>query len=75
MEKPHKNLDVWQLSMDLAIETYKASEGFPKEEKYSLSDQVRRAAVSIPSNIAEGAVIVVGQWFKVQCPMFAAQGC
>lgn len=41
--------------MDLVVDVYKASEGFPREERYSLTDQLRRAAVSIPSNIAEGA--------------------
>ena len=52
MEKPHKKLDVWKLSMDLVTHVYRATEEFPKEERYSLTDQIRRAAVSIPSNIA-----------------------
>lgn len=55
MEKPHKKLDVWNLSMDLATRVYEVTEAFPKEERYSLTDQIRRAAVSVPSNIAEGA--------------------
>ena len=55
MEKPHKKLDVWQKAMDLVIQIYRITESFPKEEKYGLSNQVRRAAVSVPSNIAEGA--------------------
>ena len=55
MEKPHKKLDVWQRSMDLALQLYKQTDRFPKEERYGLTDQVRRAAVSVPSNIAEGA--------------------
>lgn len=55
MEKPHKKLDLWQMAMDLVIEIYRITESFPKEEKYGLSNQVRRAAVSVPSNIAEGA--------------------
>jgi four helix bundle protein len=55
MEKPHKKLDVWKVSMDLVAEVYKATETFPKEERYNLTDQIRRAAISIPSNIAEGA--------------------
>jgi len=41
--------------MDLVIEVYKVTEGFPKDEKFSLTEQIRRSAVSIPSNIAEGA--------------------
>jgi|LGVF01.2.fsa_nt_gb four helix bundle protein len=53
--KNHKDLDVWQLSMDLVTDIYKLTCGFPKEELYGLSNQMRRAAVSVPSNIAEGA--------------------
>ena len=56
MEKPHKKLDAWKISMDLVFEIYKAIEKFPRQEKYGLVDQIRRAAVSVPSNIAEGAV-------------------
>jgi four helix bundle protein len=55
MDKPHKKLDVWQLGMDLAVEVYRTTESFPKEERYVLSDQLKRSAVSVPSNIAEGA--------------------
>jgi four helix bundle protein len=45
---------VWQRAMDLVEEIYKASQGFPREETYGLRSQIRRAAVSVPSNIAEG---------------------
>jgi four helix bundle protein len=55
MDKPHKKLDVWKLSMDLVTQVYKITDSFPREERYSLTSQIRRAAVSIPSNIAEGA--------------------
>jgi len=41
--------------MDLAVQLYEQTDRFPKEERYGLTDQVRRAAVSVPSNIAEGA--------------------
>ena len=51
----HKDLKVWQESMILVTEIYKISEDFPKHEIYGLSSQIRRAAVSIASNIAEGA--------------------
>jgi len=51
----HKNLDLWQKSMDFVIYLYKITSEFPKEEKYGLMDQLRRASVSIPSNIAEGS--------------------
>ncbi len=55
MDKPHKKLDAWKLAMLLVKEVYKATADFPAVEKYSLTDQIRRAAVSVPSNIAEGA--------------------
>lgn len=50
----YKNLIVWQKSMNLAEEIYKLVKRLPREEIYALSDQMRRAAVSVPSNIAEG---------------------
>jgi len=55
MDKPHKKLEVWKQSMDLVIEVYQATEKFPAKEAYGLTNQIRRAAVSVPSNIAEGA--------------------
>lgn len=51
----YKNLTVWAKSMELAKKIYKTTEGLPKEEVYGLSAQMRRAAISIPSNIAEGS--------------------
>jgi four helix bundle protein len=53
--KTHKDLDVWKEAMTLAREVYKLTKSFPKEEMYGLVPEIRRAAVSIPSNIAEGA--------------------
>ena len=55
MEKPHKKLDVWQVAMAVAKTVYDLTRHFPEEEKYGLVSQMRRAAVSIPCNIAEGA--------------------
>jgi four helix bundle protein len=49
-----KDLVVWQKSYKLVLEVYKITQGFPKTEIYGLSQQMRKAAVSIPSNIAEG---------------------
>ena len=50
-----KELKIWNRSIDLAVEIYKATEDFPREEVYGLTSQIRRSAVSIPSNISEGA--------------------
>ena len=50
----YRDLLVWQKGMDLVVEIYRLVRFLPKEETYGLSDQMRRAAVSIPSNIAEG---------------------
>lgn len=50
-----RNYKVWQMSLDFVEEIYKITEYFPLEERYGLSSQMRRAAVSIVSNIAEGA--------------------
>jgi four helix bundle protein len=55
MEKPHRNLEAWKQSMDLAVVVYRATETFPSQETYGLTSQIRRAVVSVPSNIAEGA--------------------
>lgn len=55
MDKPHKKLQVWQQSMALVIDVYRITEKFPSKEIYGLTSQIRRAAVSVPSNIAEGA--------------------
>lgn len=53
--KNHKDLNVWKKSMDLVTSIYKSTRTFPQEELYGLTSQMRRASVSIPSNIAEGA--------------------
>ena len=50
----YRELFVWKRSMELVVEAYKLTKYLPKEETYALSDQIRRAAVSVPSNIAEG---------------------
>jgi four helix bundle protein len=50
----YRELEVWQLGMDLAVECYRATKPFPREELFGLTSQIRRAAVSIPANIAEG---------------------
>src|SRR6266850_918702 len=53
--RPHHKLEAWIKAIQLVTDVYKSSEGFPKEERYGLTSQIRRAAVSIPANLAEGA--------------------
>lgn len=53
--KTHKDLDVWKKSVSLVTLIYEMTKGFPKDELYGLTNQIRRSAVSIPSNIAEGS--------------------
>ncbi|MDH5596727.1 MAG: four helix bundle protein [Candidatus Peregrinibacteria bacterium] len=52
---PYKKLQIWQKSMLLTQQVYKDSQVFPKEEMYGLTSQIRRSAISVPSNIAEGS--------------------
>ena len=52
--KTHKDLKVWQKSINFVTKIYKKTNSFPNSELYSLTSQLRRAAVSVPSNIAEG---------------------
>jgi four helix bundle protein len=53
-EKPHKRLTLWEKSISLVTLIYEITKGFPREEEFGLKAQLRRAAVSVPSNIAEG---------------------
>ena len=55
MVRTHKDLDVWKKSIAFVTEIYRVSKDFPKEEIYGITNQLRRSAVSIPSNISEGA--------------------
>jgi four helix bundle protein len=52
--KCYRDLKVWQVAVDLVVEIYRLTEKFPKHEAFGLTSQIQRAAVSIPSNIAEG---------------------
>ena len=54
MGESYRNLIAWQKSMRLVTEIYEATRAFPRDELYGLTNQLRRAAVSVPSNIAEG---------------------
>ena len=63
-KKPHRNLMAWQKAMDCAVSIYEMTRNFPQEELYALTSQLRRAAVSAPSNIAEGAAGRTRQQFS-----------
>ncbi len=51
----HKDLDAWKISVELVTEIYQLTGNYPKDEIFGLTNQMRRASISIPSNIAEGA--------------------
>jgi four helix bundle protein len=53
--RPHEKLDVWTKAVDFVVTVYRATSNFPSDERFGLTCQIRRAAVSIPANIAEGA--------------------
>jgi len=61
--KSYRDLVAWQRAMDLVVKVYAVSRGFPREEVYGLTSQIRRAAVSVASNIAEGQGRGVGNEF------------
>jgi four helix bundle protein len=53
-EERWKNLKIWELSDDLALKIYKITQSFPRDEIYGITSQIRRAALSVPTNIVEG---------------------
>jgi four helix bundle protein len=53
-QKPHKKLTLWSKSIDLVLSIYELTKKFPREEEFGLKSQLRRASVSVPSNISEG---------------------
>ena len=53
-ERPHKKLKLWGMAMDLVVKVYEMTKKFPRDEEFGLKAQLRRAIVSVPSNIAEG---------------------
>lgn len=61
--KTYRDLVAWQKAMDLVVEVYRVSAQFPRAELYGLTSQIRRSAVSVPSNIAEGQGRGVGNEF------------
>lgn len=80
-----KELKVWQKAVDFAVKTYAATKSFPNEEKFGLISQMRRASVSIPSNIAEGCAktspksfvnsleISLGESFELETQMIISE--
>ena len=54
MARSHRDLVVWQKAMDLAVQVYRLTDGFPAAERYRLTDQLTRAITSVPANLAEG---------------------
>jgi four helix bundle protein len=64
MLRTHKDLDVWKKAIDFVATIYIETKSFPKDELYGLTSQLRRASVSIPSNIAEGSARKGKQEFK-----------
>jgi four helix bundle protein len=64
MAGSYRDLVAWQKSLDLVVEIYRITEHFPKSEIYGLTSQLRRAAVSVPSNIAEGQAHFSKQEFR-----------
>ena len=55
MEKPHKKLDAWREAVELTLSIYHATDNFPREHRFALTEQIHRSALSVASNIAEGA--------------------
>ena len=53
--RPHERLKLWKRAVEFVVSIYRLTNSFPKEEKFGLTSQIRRAAVSVPANIAEGA--------------------
>lgn len=64
MKRAHTDLDAWKVSMDMVKKIYFDTRDFPREEQFGLTSQIRRAAVSIPANVAEGATRGTKKEFK-----------
>jgi four helix bundle protein len=62
--RPHEKLDVWKRAIDFVVTVYRMTESFPRDERFGLISQIRRAAVSVAANIAEGAGRHTSKEFK-----------
>ena len=60
--KSYKDLDAWRVGMDVVQATYRLTRDFPRDERFGLVSQMRRAAISIPSNVAEGQAVRTPRW-------------
>jgi four helix bundle protein len=60
--KTFRDLHAWQVGMDTIVLTYEVTEAFPSDERFGLVSQMRRAAVSVPSNVAEGQAVKMPRW-------------
>ena len=60
--RPFQELEVWRISHELTLAVYRASQGFPADERFGLQSQMRRAASSVPANIAEGSALTNDQF-------------
>jgi four helix bundle protein len=67
--RPHQKLEAWSKAIELVTDVYKSSEHFPKEERYGLTGQIRRAAVSIPATSRKGRDGVHKRSLHIFCPI------
>jgi four helix bundle protein len=75
MAQSFRDLTLWQRAMQLTVAVYRLTQDFPREEQYGLTNQIRRAAVSIPSNIAEGQGRISGGEFRQFLGMARGSNC
>jgi four helix bundle protein len=70
-----RDLQVWQRSMELTVAVYRLTQGFPREEAFGLTAQLRRSAVSVPSNVAEGHGRMNPREFRHFLPIARGSNC
>jgi len=75
MAQSFRDLQVWQRAMQLTVTIYRLTQSFPREERYGLTNQLRRSAVSIPSNIAEGQGCATAGEFRQFLGMARGSNC
>jgi four helix bundle protein len=75
MARDHNNLRVFQMSDALALDIYKTTKRFPREERFGLQSQIRRAALSVPSNIVEGCARLTERAYCNYCDIALGSAC